>query len=219
MKGRGLAQRLAIFAIVLLPLVARQLILLELVLGFAKLGQGLVDPRVLDPGLEQVVQSLSEASPAPGAGQPARRRRRRAARRAGPGRCGSPRRPASAARGRCRTAPRTYPRFMPPEEPRQPLVGHDRRVVGTAERVPVAPAADELQLLTVAVPQLAPDAKLVVGMDEAVGRSVREAKQQVRQGPQRRGLARLVGTVDQVQAVLARGESPASTPVNGPTAL
>ena len=95
------------------------------------------------------------------------------------------------------------------EESRQPLVGDDRRIIGTAERVPVAPAADDLQLLAVAVPQLAPDAKLVVGMDEVVGRQVRKAEKQVRQGPQRRRLARLVGAVDQVQALLARGEDPA----------
>ena len=66
-----------------------------------------------------------------------------------------------------------------------------------------------LQFLAVAVPQLPPDAKLVVGMDEVVGRQVRKAKEQVRQGPQRRRLARLVGAVDQVQALFAPRKDPA----------
>ena len=71
------------------------------------------------------------------------------------------------------------------EEPRQVLIGDDRRIIRPAERVLLAAAADNLQFLATAVPQRSPDAKLLVGMDEVVGRPLRKAKEQVRQGSKR----------------------------------
>ena len=195
-------------AVVLLPLLARQLVPFQLLLSFAKLGQGLVDPRVLTPGLEKPVQLLLK-----------RLLRLAQARQSGAG-----------GEEQLAQMPLAGADFFPclrqplmvdaeerlervlvhaSEEPCQAIVGNDRRIIGTAERVPLAPTADELEFLAVALPQLSPHAKLVVGMDEVVGRQVRKAEEQVRQGPQGRGLARLVGAVDQVQALLAPRKDPA----------
>src|SRR5262249_17355654 len=55
-----LIECLAVGAIGPLPFFARQLMLLELILRPAELDQTLVDPRMLGPGLEQLVQPILE---------------------------------------------------------------------------------------------------------------------------------------------------------------
>ena len=83
------------------------------------------------------------------------------------------------------------------------------RVVGTSQGVAPAPAAQDLQLFAITVPERSAHAKLLVGMNEVVGRQVGKTEKQVRDRPECRGLSRLIGAIDQMQAFAGRRKDPA----------
>jgi hypothetical protein len=166
---------------VLLPLVAGQLGPLELVPGLAQLCQGLVDALVLALGLEQGVElllkSLLGLTQTGQAGPGGEQQLAQAALA-----CSDLFAGAVQAGVVDTEEGREGVLVQPAQEPFEPP-GHDRgRIVGLAERVLVPFAAEDLQDLAIAVPQLGTDAELAVRMDEVVGRLGREAKEQVRQG-------------------------------------
>ncbi len=162
-----------------LPLLAGQLVLLQLILGVAELGQGLVDPWILGPGLEQLVQPLLKRLVSPSqARQPGARGEEQLAQPPLPGadlfaRSGKPFVIDAEERLECVLVDAA-------EETIQLLVGDRRGIIGTTERVQPTFSSEDLQLIAGAMAQLTPDAKLIDGMDEVVGRQVREVEQQVR---------------------------------------
>src|SRR5262245_39650678 len=92
------------------------------------------------------------------------------------------------------------------QESAQVLFGNDRRIVGTADRIGLAPAADDFEHNPSAVPESAAHAQPFIRMDKIVGRQMREAEKEVRERPHGRRFASLVRPVDKVQAMITRRE-------------
>ena len=188
-----------------LPLLARQLDLLQVLLRLIVIGPEFVDSLVLPAGLEELFQlllkrflCLAQARQSGTGGE----KQLAEMPLAGADFFSRLRQPLVV------DAEKHSERFLvhSTQESRQAVVGDDRWNHPDRAACSLAPPTNELEFLAVAVPQHSTDAELLVGMDEVVGRQVRKAEEQVRQRSQRRGLACLVGAVDQVQTLFARGE-------------
>ena len=165
----------------LLPLFARQLLPLELLLNAAKISQSLVDSRILAFRPIERLQLEPQRSPSRDSSptRPAPAAKSISPRRPCPVRISSP-----ACVRRWWSMPNNVSnmsRFTPPRNRAKLSSATTDKIIGTAESAVLAATPDDLELLATTVPQFPRHAKLVVGMDEVVRRQMRKAKKQVRQ--------------------------------------
>ncbi len=189
----------------LLPGVAGELLRLELVPGVAQFSQGLIDPGKLAASPEQGIEPfLEQPLGLSQAGQTSACREQQLSE------VPLPRANLFTGTDQLGMAdPEERLEGLPihaPQEPIEPFGRYNGRIVGVSKRVLDPLAAQRLEHIAVTVTQGAADAQLAVGMDEIIARGVRKTEQQVRHRPQRRGLASLVLTVNQVQPVIAGRE-------------